>query len=169
MTAKRRFLAHVIFTACLLLIPFQKSQSEDEPTPKAEDAFFLSGDAYKEKDGTLTVNIVNNSTDGSVYLISQGGIHVVSYDEDKSGNVISGVVMSVIGDPSLDVVYPTKPNTNLLTVIEFISKRIEIPQEYRDRQIDFVKVTVKLCKTPITTKNIELHSCSVLLPVKPRK
>jgi len=169
MLIKLRSLGHAIFIASLLLVFTQKAHTEVGPTPKKEEEFFLSGSAYQEKDGTITVNIVNNATDGSVYLISQGEIDSPSYDEDGTNHVISGQVFSVIGDPTLSVVCPTAPKERYLAVMECFSKRIKIPQEYQGRRIDFVKVTVRLCKTPIATKHIPLHSCSVLLPVKPRK
>ena len=74
MPIKLRSLGHALFIASLLLVFTQRAHSEVGSTPKKEEEFFLSGSAYQEKDGTITVNIVNNATDGSVYLISQGEI-----------------------------------------------------------------------------------------------
>ena len=169
MNMKLRSLGHALFTASLLLVNSQKAHSEVESTPKKEKEFFLSGSAYQDKDGTITVYIVNNAPDGSVYLISNGEIDSPSYDKEGASHIISGQVISVIGDPSLHVVCATAPKARGFAVMECFSTKIKIPQEYKDRQIDFVDVTVRLCKTPIATKYIPLQSCSVRLPVKPRK
>jgi len=167
MSANKKYFSCLLMTTLLMCGFSQKLISDDRGKPREQKKFYLDGHAYKNKDGSITVTLLNNSPDKNDYLISQGELVFASCGKEGAIRVITGQIISVIGDPQFVKVSPTAPKTRLLSVFQCYSLKFSIPKESQESQIDFVEITVSLCKLPITTKSIILDRHTVRVPFDP--
>lgn len=137
----------------------------EEPTKTIIKKFHITGDVGRNEDGSFTIYLRNVSPDESDYLIALGDVTCLSFYEDKNKEIMVASIQSVHGEPYLAKVKPSPPSVEVIFHTQFLPLKFKLPEEDKNAKFDSIDLTIKLCKTPISTKNVVLEALTVRLPV----
>lgn len=160
-TQKHLFLIVIIFFSVLHYSCLAETKNNDS-TEKTEIS--LAGSATRNNN-IISVNIRNYSTDKADILIPLGEVAFLNLDKNDSANIIKSKVISVLGDPYVAKVSVSDSNMKFLTCDQFLPLKLLIPKELINVKIDFIEITIRFCKVPITTKTIQFENHTLRLPI----
>ena len=139
-------------------------ESKEEKNGSGNDLFHLTGTAFRNKD-IISFLIRNVSPDNCDYLIARGLVTVVGLEEKDSKNILKITITPPLAGWTLARVASSDPKMDLLTAHQMMRMEFEIPEEYRNAEINSIEIQVGLCKTPILEKQLKLASSQVQLPL----